>query len=86
MFRETVAYREWSLLANSKQHREEELFTIPVVSDRSSMPPEEIRWRHVGLVAHDRDIKQLLFEVHPARGKLAHLCSMAGMKVFLTRE
>ena len=50
------------------------------------MPPEELLWRHIGLIAHDRFFKQLLFGVLPAGGKRAPLYSMKGKEVILSRE
>ena len=73
-------------LANSRQHPEEELFKNSVVDDYTGSPSEELRWRHMGLVAHDRFFKQLLFGMLPAVGKLAPLYSMCTIEAILTRE
>ena len=48
------------------------------------MPPGELLWRHIGLVAHDRCFKQLLFGVLPAGGKLAPLSSMSVVGIILS--
>ena len=39
------------------------------------MPLEELITRHIGPVAHDRNIKQLLFGVLPAGGKPAPMAT-----------
>ena len=50
------------------------------------MPPEELLYRHVGLVANDRLFKQLLFGRLPAGGKLAPLYNMTRTEVIFTIE
>ena len=49
------------------------------------MLAEKLFWRHIGLVAHDRCFKQLLFGMLPAGGKRAPLYSTNGIEVILGR-